>query len=297
MVRATRCQAKDPSTCKFHGVLVRESGGSVSPVSSELGKLFIPGSAQANIFQLFLKINEKLKEEFCVNGAAGVVESSSSLKTGYSYGCPRCGLVHAFEPTMYDKSVGGKALSFLFRQLPDEYRRNNQNLVFLQTIQMVALSEVFVRHYKDADQKVAVEKKLENRVLASRKLKIFDNIVIPAANHEDWSSYPGGVKEGLVYVEPEKVPKDILYKFSQCLRKKQHATAELAQANLEQNSQVGAKEVYLCPHCDKYHYGRPIEVGRTEEQRYEFAKKTWAMPAYREAVASVIQAYRLSGSS
>ena len=304
MVKPIRCQAKDPSSCKYHGnpqntpvtPQITEITKDSDPVPSEpvsgVESFFIPETTQHNIFKLFKDINANLKDELCENPNVETVEDASEVKTGFSFECAKCGKTHFFNTVVYDKTIGGKALSYLFRQLPDTYR-NTQYLSPLMTIQVAALDETFTRHYKNSMTAANLKAKRNNKLIIAARSKVYNDIVVPPADHDDWSSYPGGSKEGLPYIEPEKVPRELLYKFSQCLRKKQHATSELAQKSLVENSQQKGKEVYACPHCHKFHYGRPIEPNRTEEQRYEFAKKTWALPAYREAVSLIVQTYNL----
>lgn len=276
-----RCRAKDPATCKIHG----------TPEESALF-IFTPESTQRAVFSLFKDLNETVKEELCESPQVQTLDSTDGLKTGYSFTCSKCRKIHYFDQTTYNKTSGGKALTYLFRQLPDEHR-NTQFLGPLMSIQVAALGESFTRHFKDKSTKENLTHKLKNKLNHAASIKnIYGSIVVPPSSNEDWSSHPGGVKEGLDYVEPSNVPKELLYKFSQCLRKKQHQTAELARQSLVANSQEG-KEVYQCPHCNKFHYGRPIEAGRTEEQRYEFAKKTWTLPAYRETVSVLVKTHGL----
>lgn len=302
MSRTVRCQAKNPETCKFHGqpaaplTDIKATNTIVSEFAvkqeTSFDGFFEPGTPQAQMFSLFKTINENLKDELCGNEKVDTVNDNSQVTSGFSYPCAKCGKIHVFSNQVYDKTTGGKAFTYLFRQLPNQYR-NNQFLAPLMSIQFAALDDSFTHHYKDPETGINAQNRLKTRLGIAKKVnKVYDFIVVPPADLEDWTSHPGGVKEGLVYVEPENVPKELLQKFSQCLRKKQHATAEAAEASLVKNSQQN-KEVYKCPHCKTFHYGSPIDPNRTEAERYEFVKKVWAMPAYREMVSTIAQTYKL----
>lgn len=296
-----RCQSKNPALCRFHGKPASTSfstqntftnGSNVLIAEKSLEEeLLKEDSPQQEMFHLFKAINETLKTDLCKEGIVETVDDETSLTTGFTYKCKNCDKIHYFTRTDYDKTKGGKALSFMFKQLPQQHR-NNQFLVPIQTLQEIALNESFTRHYPDEEKKTIVLQKLRGKMGIAASIKnAFEVIEIPSVDREDWSPLIT-TKEGFVYIEPDKVPKEILYKFSQCLRKKQHDTPEDADASMKLNRNEG-KEVYKCPHCKKYHYGRSIDPNRTEEERYEFAKKTWAMPAYREVVSLVSKTYGL----
>lgn len=279
-----RCRAKDPKSCRVHG------DSDIGPKSAE-EQMLKEGSAQQRIFLLFKDINEDLKTELCSQGAVKNVEKSSDTPPGFIYKCNNCSEIHYFTRDDYDKTKGGKALTYMFKQLPSN-RLNNQFLVPIQTLQNVALNESFTRLYVDEDKKKALLEKLSNKMKAAAQIKeAFDCIAVPSKDREDWTP-PYVSKEGALYVEPENVPRELLYKFSQCLRKVPHESAESAAKSMADNGNED-KEVYACPHCKKYHYGRPIDPNRTEEERYEFVKKTWAMPAYRDTISLLVETYGL----
>lgn len=283
-----RCRAKYPKSCRVHGSHDIAKDSADKSVEEQMLR---EGSTQQKMFQLFKNINEDLKTELCAQGEVETVKESSDMPPGFIYKCNNCSETHYFTREYYDKTKGGKALTYMFKQLPPN-RLNNQFLVPIQTLQNVALNESFTRLYANEDKKKVLLEKLSNRMQAAGQIKeAFDSIVVPSKDSEDWTP-PYTPKEGALYVEPEHVPKELLYKFSQCLRKVPHESAESAAKSMTENGNAG-KEVYACPHCKKYHYGRPIDPNRTEEERYEFVKKTWAMPAYRETISLLVQTYGL----
>lgn len=306
MSKEQKCRAKNPATCRVHGTAQNSTSSSIAapevPSYRKLERqepgttaetILREGSVQKDMLELFKKVNEQVKVEFCEKDTTINVEDTSELKTGYSFKCEKCGKIHSFISQDYDKTTGGKVMTYLFRQLPDKYR-NNQFLGPIMSIQLAAMDYSFDHHYKTEGHKSVSVGKLRNQLRNVSGTKVFDEIQVPKDYvNQDWATSSFKLKEGLEYIEPSEVPKEILYKFSQCLRKKQHESAEAAQQSLVSHKQDGIKEVYACPHCKKYHYGTRLDPNRTEEERYEFAKKTWALPDYREAVSLVIQSYGL----
>lgn len=305
MNKEQKCRAKNPATCRVHGT-AQTPVPSVIGVDATLPKkvehqeegktaetILQEGSVQYRMFELFKNVNELAKEELCEKDTTVNVDDTSDLTTGYSFKCEKCGKTHFFTGQNYDKTVGGKVMAYLFRQLPDKYR-NNQYLGPMMGLQLSAMDSSFDHHYKTEGHKSVTVGKLRKQLRFVSSTKVFDDINVPEDyKNQDWSTSVFKIKEGLDYIEPSEVPKEILYKFSQCLRKKQHESAEAAQQSLVSHKQDDIKEVYACPHCKKYHYGTRLDPNRTEEERYEFAKKTWALPDYREAVSLVIQSYGL----
>jgi len=148
--------------------------------------------------------------------------NDTTITSGYSFYCEKCEATHLFTAQDYDKTTGGVALTYLFRQLPSKYR-NNQFLVPLQTIQQTAMIESFNRHYKHKDNEKAITTKLVNKLKNADGLKnIYSNLVVPKSTNTDWNSVAGPKDNlnDLKYIEPDQVPKELLYKFNQCLRKK-----------------------------------------------------------------------------
>lgn len=301
-----KCRAKNPATCKFHGASLQIPAEPVNKVDSSREKtkkeketpftILKEGSAPREIFEMFIKVNDDVKNELCGKDDVVDVEDTSELKTGYSYECSKCGKTHYFTSLIYDQTVGRKAMTYLFRQLPDEKKKSAQFVNHMMSLQMASLDQSFTHYYKDGSHKANLLQKSNNRLKNISHLKDFNDIDVPQDTHnQDWTSYTSAQKalNALPYIEPSEVPKEILYKFSQCLRKKQHETAEAAQESLVSHKQDGFKEVYACPHCKKFHYGTELDPNRTDEERYEFAKKTWALPDYRAAVSLVIQSYGL----